>query len=215
MGHPLFSAPCFLLVSKTSVPIAGREIFSHHQLIWHKAHSHSGTQVEWHLRPPRPEPPRMLEFDTSDALAARVATGVCVAITPPLCLHQGAARIESVELMPLLGPGFSRELTFHPPRERVTTASEACCLARAQGGMHNVEPCRRRLIRNIARGSAPVYEQDLRPIHELPAWLLPLRRWRSSAFKPFKPTATCSARRPWEIARCARREAVTYNDVLS
>lgn len=100
----------------------------------------------------------MLEFDTSDALAARVATGVGVAITPPLCLHQGAACIENVELMPLLGPGFSRELTFHPPRERVTTASEACCLARAQGGMHDVEPCRRRLIRNIARGSAPVYE---------------------------------------------------------
>ena len=44
-----------------------------------------------------------------------------VAITTPLCLLQGAAYVDGVEVMPLPGPGFSRELTFVTRREEFAT----------------------------------------------------------------------------------------------
>ncbi|RUX06915.1 LysR family transcriptional regulator [Mesorhizobium sp. M8A.F.Ca.ET.059.01.1.1] len=123
--YPLFRDPYLLLVPKSLGPDCRdhdlREIFSRHPLIRHSARSHSGTQIERHLRRLGLEPPRMLEFDTSDALVAMVATGVGVAITTPLCLLQGAAYVDGVEVMPLPGPGFSRELTFVTRREEFAT----------------------------------------------------------------------------------------------
>ncbi|TGU12647.1 LysR family transcriptional regulator, partial [bacterium M00.F.Ca.ET.156.01.1.1] len=98
-----------------------REILSRRHLIRLSARSHSGSQIERHLRRLGLDPPRMLEFDTSDALVAMVATGVGVAITTPLCLLQGAAFVDGVEVMPLPGPGFSRQLTFLTRRQEFVT----------------------------------------------------------------------------------------------
>jgi DNA-binding transcriptional LysR family regulator len=54
--------------------------------------------------------PRAFEFDTSDSLIAMVSIGMGVAITTPLCLLQGIAHAANVAVLPLPGPGFSREL---------------------------------------------------------------------------------------------------------
>ncbi len=123
--YPLFREPYLLLVPKSLGPACQglplRDLLARHSLIRHSARSHMGTQVERHLRRLGLEPPRMLEFDTSDSLLAMVATGVGIAITTPLCLLQGAAYAESVEVMPLPGPGFSRELAFVTRRGEFTT----------------------------------------------------------------------------------------------
>ncbi len=88
------------------------DVLSERRLIRYSARSHMGMQVERHLRRLRIEHPRVLAFDTSDALMAMVAGGVGVAITTPLCLVQGAAYLPSLAVLPLPSPGFSRELTL-------------------------------------------------------------------------------------------------------
>ena len=97
----------------------------------------------------------MLEFDTSDSLVALVATGVGVAITTPLCLLQGAAFVDGVEVMPLPGPGFSRQLTFVTRREEFMTLG----------------PRVAELARNIIRARA------LPRFVKLAPWLEPKMEW--------------------------------------
>lgn len=157
--YPLFREPYLLLVPKSLGSDCQnqdlREILSRLHLIRHSARSHSGTHVERHLRRLGLEPPRMLEFDTSDSLVAMVATGVGVAITTPLCLLQGAAYIDGIEVLPLPGPGFSRELTFVTRREEFVTLG----------------PRIAELARNLVRARA------LPQFLKLAPWLEPKMEW--------------------------------------
>ncbi|HET7889807.1 MAG TPA: LysR family transcriptional regulator [Bradyrhizobium sp.] len=80
------------------------------RLVRHSERSYVGAQVERHLNRLGVRAPRAFEFDTSDSLIAMVSIGMGVAITTPLCLLQGIAHAANVAVLPLPGPGFSREL---------------------------------------------------------------------------------------------------------
>jgi DNA-binding transcriptional LysR family regulator len=80
------------------------------RLVRHSERSYVGAQVERHLNRVGVRAPRAFEFDTSDSLIAMVSIGMGVAITTPLCLLQGIAHAANVAVLPLPGPGFSREL---------------------------------------------------------------------------------------------------------
>ena len=84
-----------------------------------------------------------------------MATGVGVAITTPLCLLQGAAFVDGVEVMPLPGPGFSRQLTFVTRRQEFVTLG----------------PRVAELARNMVKARA------LPRFLELAPWLEPKMEW--------------------------------------
>lgn len=113
---PLFREPFVLVAPAGSAPaLAGkplRQILLERRLIRYSARSHMGSQVEQHLRRLRIDAQQLMSFDTSDSLLAMVAGGVGVAITTPLALLQGAVHLPNLSIMPLPGPGFSRELTL-------------------------------------------------------------------------------------------------------
>lgn len=112
--HLLFRDPYILLVPRGQ---AGEfknsslaDIFKRHKLVRHSERSFVGQQIERHLRRMGLKPPRAFEFDMSDTLVAMVATGMGVAITTPLCLLQGQAHAENVDVLPLPGPELVRGL---------------------------------------------------------------------------------------------------------
>jgi DNA-binding transcriptional LysR family regulator len=98
-----------------------QEILSRSRLVRHSERSYVGAQVERHLNRLGLRPPRAFEFDTSDGLIAMVATGMGVAITTPLCLLQGIAHVSRVSVLPLPGPGFSRDLLLVTRRGDLST----------------------------------------------------------------------------------------------
>ena len=112
--HPILSEPFVLVVPRglaepiAAVDLAG--VFAAHALVRHSARSHMGQQIERHLGRLRLSPPFTLEFDTSDVLVAMVATGVGVAVTTPLCVLQGGRHAADIAVLPLPGPGASREI---------------------------------------------------------------------------------------------------------
>jgi DNA-binding transcriptional LysR family regulator len=122
---PFYREPYVLVVPRElKAEIEGRglpEILEHHRLVRHSERSYVGGQVEQHLSRSGLRPPRAFEFDTSDALVAMVATGMGVAITTPLCLLQGIANAAHVGVLPLPGPGFSRELLLVTRRGDLST----------------------------------------------------------------------------------------------
>ena len=76
------------------------------------ARSHTGRQIEQHLRRLRLEPPARLEFDTSDALLAMVAAGLGWALATPLCILQGAQHLPHLRCIAAPGPTLSRRVTL-------------------------------------------------------------------------------------------------------
>ena len=115
-AYPLFREP-FLLVAQEERGVLLKkrplkELLHEHRLIRYSLRSHMGSLVEKHLQRLRIEHPHVLSFDTSDSLLAMVAGGVGIAITTPLCLMQGAVYLPQLTVVPLPGPGFTRELTF-------------------------------------------------------------------------------------------------------
>ena len=112
--HLLFRDPYFLVVPRGLGRALQRrelpEVLQRYRLVRHSERSYVGRQVDRHLRRLDLRPPRVFEFDTSDALVAMVATGMGVAITTPLCLLQGAAYAGEVDVVPLAGPALERGL---------------------------------------------------------------------------------------------------------
>ncbi len=76
------------------------------------ARSHTGRQIEAHLRRQRIEPPARLEFDTSDALLAMVANGLGWTLATPLCILQGAQHLPGLRCIPAPGPVLNRRITL-------------------------------------------------------------------------------------------------------
>ena len=76
------------------------------------ARSHTGRQIEQHLRRLRLEPPHRLEFDTSDALLAMVAAGLGWTLATPLCVLQGAQHLPGLRCVAAPGPTLSRRITL-------------------------------------------------------------------------------------------------------
>ncbi|MDP4026564.1 LysR family transcriptional regulator [Methylobacterium sp. NEAU 140] len=133
---PFYREPYMLVVPRgLKADLEGREltaIFEKHRLVRHSERSYVGGQVERHLSRSGLRPPRAFEFDTSDSLIAMVATGMGVAITTPLCLLQGIAHASQVDVLPLPGPGFSRELLLVTRRgDLASLAPRIAELARA------------------------------------------------------------------------------------
>jgi DNA-binding transcriptional LysR family regulator len=76
------------------------------------ARSHTGRQIEQHLRRLRIEPPVRLEFDTADALLAMVANGIGWALATPLCILQGAQHLPALRCVPSPSPVLFRRVTL-------------------------------------------------------------------------------------------------------
>ena len=81
-------------------------------LIRYSARSHTGSQVERHLRRLGISAERRVEVDGSDALLAMVAAGIGWAITTPLCILQASAHLPGVLPLSLPPPGFNRTLSL-------------------------------------------------------------------------------------------------------
>jgi DNA-binding transcriptional LysR family regulator len=133
---PFYREPYVLVVPRgLKEDLEGRDlaaIFEEHRLVRHSERSFVGGQVERHLSRSGLRPLRAFEFDTSDSLVAMVATGMGVAITTPLCLLQGIAHASQVSVLPLPGPGFSRDLLLVTRRgDLVSLAPRIAELARA------------------------------------------------------------------------------------
>jgi DNA-binding transcriptional LysR family regulator len=69
-----------------------------------------GQLVERHLRRLRVNPPRNVEFDSAQMVAAVVARGAGFAIATPMCVLEGIAVGHNVRALPLAGPSVSRTL---------------------------------------------------------------------------------------------------------
>jgi DNA-binding transcriptional LysR family regulator len=111
---PFYREPYFLIVPRTLADELAElelgKVLESQRLVRHSERSYVGAQVERHLNRLGIRAPRVFEFDTSDGLVAMVSIGMGVAITTPLCLLQGLAHAANVAVLPLPGPGFSREL---------------------------------------------------------------------------------------------------------
>ena len=81
-------------------------------LIRYSARSHTGLQVERHLRRLGITTERRVEVDGSDALLAMVAAGIGWAVSTPLCILQAAAHLPGTLPLPLPPPGFNRTLSL-------------------------------------------------------------------------------------------------------
>ena len=81
-------------------------------MVRYSARSHTGRQVERHLRRVGVAAERRIEVDGSDALVAMVGAGVGWAISTPLCLLQGAGHAAGAHAAALPSPGFNRTLSL-------------------------------------------------------------------------------------------------------
>ena len=112
----LWKEPFVLLLPRTphaggSRPSLG-ELAASVPLIRYSARSHTGLQVERHLRRLGIATERRVEVDGSDALLAMVAAGIGWAISTPLCLLQASAHLGGILPLPLPPPGFNRSLNL-------------------------------------------------------------------------------------------------------
>ena len=112
----LWKEPFVLLLPRTAEPRTARpsldQLAASSPLIRYSARSHTGSQIERHLRRLRIEAERRVEVDGSDALLAMVAAGIGWAITTPLCILQASAHLPGVLPLHLPPPGLNRTLSL-------------------------------------------------------------------------------------------------------
>ena len=112
----LWREPYLVLVPRSMLAAARRmsleQLAATLQIIRFSARSHTGLQVDRHLRRIGVSTHRRIEVDGSDALVAMVGAGLGWALATPLCLLQGVGHAAKVAAIPLPGPGFSRTLSM-------------------------------------------------------------------------------------------------------
>lgn len=122
---PLYREPFVLAGPKgTGAALAEmplKDLLRQYRLIRYSERSHMGAQIERHLRRLGLDHPRVLSFDTADALLSMVASGMGIAITTPLCLLQGGLHLSALDVRPLPRPGFSREVLLITRRGEIST----------------------------------------------------------------------------------------------
>ncbi len=113
---PLWKEPFLLLLPRAMRAEAGRltldELAAGMPLVRYSARSHTGLQIERHLRRVGVAAERRIEGEGSDAMVAMVAAGIGWGISTPLCLLQGAAHAARTHAAALPGPGFNRTLSL-------------------------------------------------------------------------------------------------------
>lgn len=112
--HDILSEPHLLVLPATYTGPADDLAALSHSLdfIRFSARSHTGRQIEQHLRRLRLEPPVRLEFDSSDSVLAMVAGGLGWALATPLCILQGAHHLPQLRCLPMPRPTLRRQLTL-------------------------------------------------------------------------------------------------------
>lgn len=162
---PLFREPFILVVpQKLAAKVTNKslpELLSQHRLVRYSARSHTGMQIERHLRRLSLDHPQALSFDTSDSLLAMVASGMGIAITTPLCLLQGGLHRSGLEVLPLPRPGFSRELFLITRRGEISgLAPRIAQAARNQMRRHTLPQIAAQIPWLAERVQAMVVEPD-------------------------------------------------------
>ena len=148
---PFYREPYLLVVPRNLAGELGEmelgKVLDRCRLVRHSERSYVGAQVERHLNRLSIRAPRAFEFDTSDSLIAMVSIGMGVAITTPLCLLQGIAHAANVAVLPLPGPGFSRELLLVTRRgdlsslaPRIAEMARAALMAQAMPRISTLVP---------------------------------------------------------------------------
>jgi len=116
LRFPLWKEPFLLLLPQAwrtnAATLTLDALASALPLVRYSARSHTGLQVERHLRRVGVAAARRIEVDGSDALVAMVAAGVGWAISTPLCLLQGAGHAAGAHPVALPQPGFNRTLSL-------------------------------------------------------------------------------------------------------
>ena len=82
------------------------------ELVRFSARSHTGVEIDRHLRRLRIDLPRRMEFDTPFGVTARVAARRGFAITTPMCIFEAAMPLDGLVCWPLPGPSIGRKLTL-------------------------------------------------------------------------------------------------------
>ena len=111
---PLLHEPYVLLLpaGEAAAERSLKQLAGESPLIRYSARSHTGMQIDRHLRRLNIDAPRRHEFDTTDTVAAMVAAGLGWAVTTPICLAGAQCDFSRVTVAPLPGPGFARRITL-------------------------------------------------------------------------------------------------------
>ncbi|MDI9349377.1 MAG: LysR family transcriptional regulator [Candidatus Symbiobacter sp.] len=121
----LITEPYFLVMPKHLTPpdsVNGLTDFAHtHELVRFSARSHTGSDIDRHLRRLRINVPRHTEFDSPYGVLSRVHAGCGYAIITPLCLLEANFGLDNFHCAPLPGPNFRRHLTLVARRQELGT----------------------------------------------------------------------------------------------
>ncbi|MBI4183187.1 MAG: LysR family transcriptional regulator [Proteobacteria bacterium] len=114
--HALLREPFVLVLPSVHQAEVARvadlaELAQQLSFVRYSARSYFGSRIERQLRRMRIDPPRNLEFDSSDVVIGMVGANLGWTIASPLCLMQARGHWDKVRVLPLPGPGFSRRLT--------------------------------------------------------------------------------------------------------
>ncbi len=82
------------------------------ELVRYSERAAMGRQIALYFNRLRLAPRSTLAFDSSDAVMAMVGAGLGFAVTTPLCVLQGRARLRNVRLTPLAGSALRRHLSI-------------------------------------------------------------------------------------------------------
>lgn len=116
LRFPLWKEPFLLLLPRAwradAVGLSLEALAAAWPMVRYSARSHTGLQIERHLRRVGVAAERRIEVDGSDTLVAMVAAGIGWAVSTPLCLLQGAVHAAGTHAAVLPSSGFNRTLSL-------------------------------------------------------------------------------------------------------